>query len=157
MGDEMGNERPTRLMIDGWCSLAVPTGWAWNQEEGITSVYREAEPQGALNISLYFRRGQGQPPSRPELVEYARKLARALGNPVETNAVGIEPVGQGEGSYVQLRDNLGDRWRIWHTGAVGRVVCLAYQQPVESSDQEHEDVERMVRSFQWLEEKPVDL
>ena len=142
-------DRPQRLIIQGWCSFAVPEDWTWNEEEGITSIYSEAVSAGAITITLYFR-PEAHAPRRQELIELAMKLAHGFGRHIEPTDVQVIPFGAGEASYVELIDDLRDEWRVWHIADPQRVICITYNCALDTGEPERETVDRIISSFQWL-------
>ena len=62
------DDRKSYISPDGWFSLSYPNNWRAEIEDDCTSLYKEYDGVGALQISAYC--SESRPSARESLVEY---------------------------------------------------------------------------------------
>ena len=150
MNKEPAGDKPRRLIVEDWCSLLVPEPWVWEEDSGITSIFRRSDSKGAIHITLYQRPGDAEP-DRAELTNHALHLASGLGNPQSSVQVRLRDINGEDAAYIEMIDDGGDWWRAWHLADQTRLICLAYNCARSDTEVERADVDRMVDSFRWVE------
>ena len=141
-------QTPQRLILQGWFTLLVPPDWVWDEEEGITCIYKPEAGIGSINISLYDCPGAGLA-SDDELLEQALNFARNLGAKPDPAEASMREVGQGPASYLECLDNAGDRWRVWHIARPGQLALLTYNCAAAEAARERDLIDKMLKSFAW--------
>jgi hypothetical protein len=148
-----------RVTWEGWFSIELPRGWAWEQAEGgVITLFARRDGVGALTVSLAHRR-ERQAPSEAEAVRLAHDTARDFGwrippEQVKTLALGGKPAA----TFSVVEAGAEPRfWQVWHVLDDTRAAFVTYSS--EAADQGLEASKRaaILTSFRWEPTLPPEV
>jgi len=137
-----------RFIWEGWCSLDVPRGWSWTQEEGVITLFRD-NGVGALHLS-FGRRERLGPVDSTEALELASSWARSRGwTDIGIRSVVLAGGPSAEFKYVEKTNEESTFWDVWYLVEHQRAALFTYVCESADAGVEENARERIVASFTW--------
>jgi hypothetical protein len=135
-------------MWDGWCSLAIPPGWSWGEDDGVVSLTRP-DGVGAFQMSFATRERYG-PAGADEALELAGHWAHSRGWAdvgLRARAIGGTPAAELE--YIEGAAEDATYWKAWHVVESRRAVLMTYVCALSDAELERVEREEIAESFRW--------
>ena len=144
------NKKCNTIVWEGWCSLEIPEGWTWSQDDALINIFAESEGVGDIQIS-FAKRQRTDKPSNDEVVKLSHSFAESQSWKVDARLIRVNRFDESFMStmaYLTVGEE-NTSWRIWHIVEDTRVVCITYNSAEGDKDIEADAVHAIVNSFKW--------